>query len=78
MEWYRTPSPKSRSETEGTRDEMDLRVAGVGARLCFGSQPQQLPMAEGVWKGGLDPAIGLLRLVFDTAALRRQQLGYTA
>ena len=34
-------------------------------------------MAEWVWKGGLDSAIGLLRLVFDTAALRRQQLGYT-
>ncbi len=54
-----------------------LRIVGVGARLCFGSQPQQLPMAEWVWKGGLDSAIGLLRLVFDTAALRRQQLGYT-
>ena len=35
-------------------------------------------MAEWVWKGGLDSAVGLLRLVFDTAALRRQQLGYTA
>ena len=34
-------------------------------------------MAEWVWKGGLDSAIGMLRLVFDTAALRRQQLGYT-
>ncbi len=32
-------------------------------------KPQQLPMAKWVWKGGLDSAIGLLRLGFDTPAL---------
>ena len=57
------------------KSAVHLRVVGDGARLCFRSQPQRLPIAEWVWKGGLDPAIGLLRLVFDTSALRRQQVG---